>query len=605
LLIYELRNYRESAATNLRAQAELVAATSAPALAFDDRKAAISSLELLKYRSDIVVAALYMPSGELYALFQRDASDAPPPQLPDWAGARYEKDHVLVSHRIVENGVVVGTLVMRAQFDLWTRFFDYLAILGAVILGSLGLALLISSWLQRAVTKPILALADAARSVVDRRDFSVRVPKSTGGEIGLLVDAFNTMLAEVGQRTTALEESNRGLKQESADRAAAEAALKYADRRKDEFLATLAHELRNPLAPMTNSLAILRSASLDPRLARIREVMERQLRQLVRLVDDLLDVSRITTGKLVVRKEVVDLGAIVRGAVDTANPLLEAREHRLSVQVPAEPVLLHADAVRLAQVIGNLLNNAAKYTEPGGRIDLRVTLDGDHAAVRISDNGIGISPEMLAEVFEMFRQADNSLERINAGLGVGLTLARRLVELHGGTITAHSAGLGAGSQFVVRLPIMKVGAAARSQAPHDARNAVHGQRVMIVDDNADFADTLATLLRQLGHEVAIAYDPLEAIREAPQFQPDFAFLDIGLPGMSGYDLAQRFRAMPQTASTVLIAATGYGQDTDRERARKAGFDRHVVKPVELMTIEAIFASYSDHAVRRYTMPGAQ
>ena len=606
LLIYEARLYRHTNLDNLRTQAELVAKTVAPALAFDDLKAAQDNLNLLSHRKDIEAAALYAPTGALLETYLRAGRGDGVPVMPDWEGTRIERGKIVAVQRIVENGVLVGTLYLRGQYELWSRLYDYLFILASVMAGSLVLALLISSALQRSVTEPIVALTKAAHTVVGERDFSLRVPKSTGGEIGVLVDAFNTMLAEVGQRAGELEASNKVLMQESSDRAAAEAALRLADRRKDEFLAILAHELRNPLAPITNALAILHRAPLDAKLVQLREMMERQLRQLVRLVDDLLDVSRITTGKLVLRKDVVDVVEVVRDAAETVKPLLETRSHRLTVQLPKEPILMQADGVRLAQVVSNLLNNAAKYTEPGGRIEVAVAREGNEVSVRVTDSGIGIAAEMLTQVFDMFRQADSSPERIQSGLGVGLTLAKRLVELHDGSITATSLGLGRGSEFIVRLPIMQVSAAAHERAPvlHD-RLGSGPRRVMVVDDNVDFAETLATLIRNLGHDVLVAHSGADALAQAPKFAPDFAFLDIGMPGMNGYELAQRLRALPETAQTVLISATGYDQETDRKRATAAGFDRHLVKPVELRTVESILATFSAQAVRQYDFGGKQ
>jgi signal transduction histidine kinase/ActR/RegA family two-component response regulator len=603
LLVYEARLYRHTNLDNLRTQAELVAKTVAPALVFDDLSAAQDNLDLLRHRKDIEAAVLYTPAGALFAAYLR-AGSSEGVSMPDWEGTRIEAGKIVAVQRIVENGMLVGTLYLRAQYQLWNRLYDYLIILASVMAGSLVLALLLSTVLQRSVTEPIVALTKAAHNVVNERDFSLRVPKSTGGEIGVLVDAFNTMLAEVGQRAGELEASNQVLLQESSDRAAAEAALRVADRRKDEFLAILAHELRNPLAPITNALAILHRAPLDAKLVQLREMMERQLRQLVRLVDDLLDVSRITTGKLVLRRDVVDLLELVRNAADTVKPLLDSRSHRLTLDLPTEPILMHADGVRLSQVISNLLNNAAKYTEPGGRIEVAVARDDNEVSVRVTDSGIGITAEMLTQVFEMFRQADSSPERIQSGLGVGLTLAKRLVELHQGSITATSLGLGMGSEFVVRLPIMQMSAAAEERTPtlHD-RLGSGPRRVMVVDDNVDFAETLATLVRQLGHDVLVAHSGAEALAQAPRFAPDFAFLDIGMPGMNGYELAQRLRALPETAQTVLVSATGYDQETDRKRAAAAGFDRHLVKPVELRTVETILATFSAEAVRQYDFGG--
>jgi signal transduction histidine kinase/CheY-like chemotaxis protein len=593
LLIYEARTFRQTGLANLQTQVELVARTTAPALAFDDRKAAQASLDLLKFRRDVLSASLYNTDGERFASYRRGGPNPPPATLDDREGAWIEGNQIVVVQRIIENGVPVGSLQLRGEYQLWDRLLDHVLILGAVMVFSLLVALLVSIWLRRAVTEPIVALTDAAQHVVEQRDFSLRVPKTTGGEIGILVDAFNTMLTEVGQRAGELEASNRVLTRETKDRAAAEAALRVADRRKDEFLAILAHELRNPLAPITNALAILRSAALEPGVGKVRDIMERQLRQLVRLVDDLLDVSRITTGKLVLRKDAVDLVEIVHAAADTVRPLIESRQHKLSLHLPAHPVPMHADNVRLGQVVSNLLNNAAKYTEPGGKIDVYMEAQDKEVVLRIVDSGIGISAEMLTEVFDMFRQADSSVERTQSGLGVGLTLARRLVELHDGSISARSSGLGLGSEFEVRLPARNMSEKATAGTAGNQDDSASGpRRILVVDDNVDFADTLAALLAQLGHEVRVTHNAAEALREAPAFAPHLAFLDIGMPGMNGYELAKKLRSLPETARTVLIAATGYGQDDDRQKSREAGFDRHLVKPVELRTVEAILAAYS-------------
>jgi signal transduction histidine kinase len=375
-------------------------------------------------------------------------------------GYAIEGNEIVVHGRIVEGNDVLGTVFLRSAYALDARLRDYLSILGLVLVASLVLALLLSAALQRAITQPILAVANVARQVMQRRDFSLRVAKTTDDEVGVLVDAFNAMLAEVGRRAEALESSNASLMRESGERREAEEALREADRRKDEFLAILAHELRNPLAPLRNALEILKRRGSDTAVANeARQMMERQLRQMVRLVDDLLDVSRITTGKLALKREVVPLAEVVRSAIDTARPLIDARAHTLGITLPLERVDVDVDATRLAQVFSNLLNNAANYTEPGGRIDVIGSADEHQVTVTIRDNGIGIAPEMIATVFRMFAQADASLERVQGGLGVGLTLARHLVELHGGTIEAKSEGSGRGSEFVVRLPRVASGAA--------------------------------------------------------------------------------------------------------------------------------------------------
>jgi len=454
---------------------------------------------------------------------------------------------------------------------------------------SLLLAAWMSSWLQGTITQPILAITGVARKVMNQRDFSLRVHKTTEDEIGYLVDTFNAMLAEVGQRSQALEESHASLQLEMQTRRAAEERLLVADRRKDEFLATLAHELRNPLAPISNALAILRARPADSAAGETaRAMMERQLRQLVRLVDDLLDVSRITTGKMELQLERVELRSIVQSAVETAVPMIEARRHRLEVALPGRPVLLNADATRLAQVFLNLLNNAAKFTPEGGRISLVAELDVmGELVVTVSDNGIGIAPEMLPAIFEMFAQVDHSIERTQAGLGVGLSLARHLVGLHGGTIVAESPGLGQGSRFVVWLAVLPAQSDReyrRTDAAATAGEDPHRFRILLSDDNEDFAASLELMLSSLGHEIRVTNDGETALEAFGEFRPDFAFLDIGLPKLNGYDLAMRIRGMPDAGNTVLVAITGWGQASDRQRSRDAGFDYHLVKPAEFQQI---------------------
>jgi signal transduction histidine kinase/ActR/RegA family two-component response regulator len=590
MLVYDIQTYQQSWRNDLTTQADLVARISAPALAFNDPKAAHEYLNLLRTRPFILAAAIYEPDGRMFAsYFSGDGPNAEIPVVQEKDGYQVAGDRIAVFHRLEENGELVGTVYIQARYELMERLQNYLAILLTVMGASLVTAAIISTWLQAAFTKPILAVTRVAREVMQRRDFSLRVKKTTEDEIGVLVDAFNAMLNEVGRRAMALEESNRILENEMQERRSAEQALLVADRRKDEFLATLAHELRNPLAPLLNGLAILRMPNGNPATAeRAREIMERQLRQMVRLVDDLLDVSRITTGKLAIREERVELQPLVQSAVELNLPLLEQRRHQLVVQVPDQPVWLDADPTRLSQVFSNLLNNAAKYTEPGGRIDFSAALEEGQVVIRVTDSGIGIRADMLSEIFEMFTQADYSLERINAGLGVGLTLARKLIELHGGTIQAQSAGQGLGSTFIVRLP-QAAPLPAHSRPDSDTVGDRPDQlyRILLADDNVDFATSLATLLRALGHEVRITHNGADALAAAPDFNPEFAFLDIGLPGINGYELARRLRLLPAIRNCVLVAVTGWGQDKDKRLAQQAGFDHHMVKPVDPARIIAL------------------
>jgi len=402
------------------------------------------------------------------------------------------------------------------------------------------------------------------------------------------------------------------------------ADLSEADRRKNEFLAMLAHELRNPLAPIRNALQIVKLTASREHSAAARQergrpeagilsaadMMERQIGQLVRLVDDLLDVSRISRGKIDLRLERVELAAIVAQAVETCRPVIDAAQHQLTVRLPARPVFLDADSVRLAQVFGNLLNNACKYSEPGGRIalDAEVVAGGQWPAVggareaagpwpltspqvlvSVKDTGFGIPPEMLPNIFEMFTQVDRSLERTQGGLGIGLTLVQRLVEMHGGAVCAHSAGLGQGSEFVVRLPILGEEQQRPTAPPAQQPTAMTARRILVVDDNRDSATSLAMLLQLTGNETHIAHDGLEALAAAAKFHPDVVLLDLGMPKLNGYETARRIREQPWGKDMVLVALTGWGQEEDRRKSSEAGFNGHMVKPVDYADLTKLLA----------------
>ena len=372
-------------------------------------------------------------------------------------------------------------------------------------------------------------------------------------------------------------------------------ALRDADRRKDEFLATLAHELRNPLAPIRNSLHILQLAGEDTSAhEHVVEMMERQVNHMVRLVDDLMEVSRITRGKMELRKEIIQLTAIVRTAVETAEPTIKSAAHQLAISLPPQPMLLDADPVRLTQVFSNLLNNAVKYTEQGGQIWLTVRQEGDQAVVSVRDNGTGIPAEMLPRIFDLFTQVDRTLGRSQGGLGIGLALVKSLVQMHGGSVEAHSGGPGQGSEFVVRLPLVKL------RAPHEgnsevpalnATNALQGRRILVVDDSHDAADSLSLLLRHLGAEVSTAYDGPSALKMVRTEGPTTVFLDIGMPGMSGYEVAAQIRSDPASLGITLIALTGWGMEEDQQRSREAGFDHHLTKPIEVAAVQELLSSF--------------
>ena len=591
MLAFDLRAFQRYWVDDLVAQADIMARVTAPALAFNDDDAARQNLAVLRARPQILAAAIYTAAGRRAAVYGAAAGQAVP-QQPEASGYRIDGAEVVVFRPIVENGEQLGTVYLRSRYGLVDRLVSYAAILGFVMLGALLIAGLVASRLQAAITRPLEAVTNVARQVMQRRDFTLRVPGNAGGEIGVLVDAFNDMLAEIGRRSHAQQEANATLEHEMQVRKQAEEALRTADRRKDEFLATLAHELRNPLAPIRTGLDILRLRSGDAQATqRATDIMERQLRQMVRLVDDLLDVSRINTGKFAIKTGRVELKAMVNDALEVVRPYIELHGHDLVIDLPDRPVFLHGDATRLAQILSNLLNNAAKYTNRGGRVSLKATVEDRTLVMVVADTGIGIAPDMLDTVFEMFVQVDSTLERSNAGLGVGLSLARKLVELHGGSIEAHSAGLGHGSQFVVRLPIVVDPELPAKPTPASFISA-ETYRILLADDNVDFVNSIGALLTAMGHSVVITHNGLDALAAAKRFCPDYAFLDIGLPQMSGYDLARHMRELQCCAMTVMIAVTGWGQEKDRQLAFEAGFDHHMVKPVRFEQIEEILNNRS-------------
>lgn|GEM_PF-297080 len=371
----------------------------------------------------------------------------------------------------------------------------------------------------------------------------------------------------------------------------AQAALLEADRRKDEFLATLAHELRNPLAPIHNGLQILQIEGVSGTIEQARAMMERQLTQLIRLVDDLLDVSRVTTGKLALRKERVELKAVIDAAIETSRPVINQAGHALAVVVPDEPIVLDGDATRLAQVVSNLLNNSAKYTRRGGHIRLEVRLEKGMAVVVVTDDGIGIPPQMVGKVFEMFTQVDRALEKTTGGLGIGLSLVKGLVEMHGGTIEAHSEGEGRGSEFIVRLPVAD--AVTQKAAPSvvdKQAGSSRSRRILVADDNVDSARSLGRLLELYGNDVRTAHDGLQAVKAAELFQPEVILLDIGMPELNGHEVCRRIRELTWGRNAILVAMTGWGQEEDKRMSQEAGFDLHLVKPVDFGAIKKLLSS---------------
>lgn len=582
LLLYELRVQRDSWLQDLQAQADLVARASLPVQGAAQLRASRENLGLLSDKPHVDAVGLYDAAGRLVAGRMAPSQAPLPARLSASADhTRFDGRRVELLLPVREGGVLHGSLLLRAHYDALPRLLDYLAILGIVTLASLILAALVAQRLQRTITEPIVAIAGVAREVVQTRNYGLRAPRMTRDEVGALVEAFNDMLAELGGQAEALQK---------------------ADRRKDEFLATLAHELRNPLAPIMTALAILARPDTDrATLLRMVDMMQRQMQHLVRLIDDLMEVSRITTGRLTLRIEKLDLVAVVRAAVEGTAPLLLARQHALQADWPA-PIWLLGDRTRLVQVFANLLSNAAKYTEPGGRIAVDFITQPGSVAVQVSDNGIGIAPERQADMFEMFTRIDNAASGVHAGLGVGLAVARQLVAMHEGQLLLRSAGLGQGSVFTVLLPrpagdhVEAPPAPVAAPAPLPSRRRERPERageplsVLVADDNVDFADSLAAVLQGEGYRVRVAHDGQQALQLAREALPDVGLFDIGMPGLDGFQLARAVRAEPGGATCMLAAITGWGQQADRQRAREAGFDEHLVKPVDMQAVLGLLAT---------------
>ncbi|MFC5510635.1 PAS domain-containing protein [Massilia jejuensis] len=412
--------------------------------------------------------------------------------------------------------------------------------------------------------------------------------------LGRWFDVYATRLGGADSRKVALlftditarRQSQEQLRQLAAD-------LSDADRRKTEFLATLAHELRNPLAPIRSGLGVMRLAGDNPAaVVKVREMMERQVGHMVHLIDDLLDIARISGGKLELKRKRADLKRVLASAVETSQPLIEAARHQLQVTLPDAPLTIDADVTRIAQVVANLLNNAAKYTPAGGRIDLSVRQDGAMAVIAVRDSGVGIPADSINSVFDMFKQVERHMERAQGGLGIGLSLVRRLVEMHGGSVGAASAGVGQGSTFEVRLPLASGAVAAAPPRPHDAHvpsGRTEGIRILVVDDNVDAALTLSMILEAGGHVTRVVHDGIAALAAAPEFLPQLAFLDIGMPGLNGYETASAMRRTPGLENVTLVALTGWGTESDRLRSAKAGFDHHLTKPAQMQALQDLLS----------------
>jgi PAS domain S-box-containing protein len=689
---------------DLVTQADILALASSAALSFDDQIVASRNLSVLRAKPSIAAAALFEQDGLRFASFVPDGRSIDLPLQAGEPGAHVDWNWVRVWRPVLAGEERVGTVYLQAPHELLWRALEYLGILTLIMTTSLAAALLLSNRLQGMVTGPILSISDVARRIQAGRNFSLRATRTTDDEVGELVDVFNAMLDELGERARTLEQAIEALRasderyqlavrgssaglwdwdmkagtmfysprfrallgyteQEFPDlptsitdimhaddrpavlrllrdhlsedapyaaecrlqlksgewrwflitgmaqkdwsgrafrmagsvidvteRKRAEQVLHESNRAKDEFIATLAHELRNPLAPIRTGLDILRKdRSNGPASERARETMARQLTHMIRLIDDLLDISRINSGKIRLETGRMRLAAAIESAVEISRPTIEARGHQLTLDVSARDIELMADSTRIAQAIGNLLNNAAKYTPPNGHVGLKAWQDGPWAVVEISDDGVGIPPDMIEQVFALFTQVSRTLDSAQGGLGIGLYLVRSLIELHGGTVSAHSEGTGRGSKFTVRLPCLLQPAPEGEATDKPLHANAEGLKVLVVDDNVDAAETLATVLEMTGRTTRTVHDGAGVLAAASEFAPDVILLDIGLPTMSGHDVARQLRADERFSRTVLIAVTGWGSDTDRRRSRESGFDDHLTKPIDLAALEPLLA----------------
>ncbi|MEP7009568.1 MAG: ATP-binding protein [Acidobacteriota bacterium] len=529
---------------------------------------------------------------------------------------RNAEDHVLVlggvdrPYRLLIERMQQGAATLAADetiFYVNQRLADLLGVPLSDLIGSRLSDFVVEA--DRDELSNALALAlteDIYREVSIRRADGIFPAGVSASPLLVDEDMICVLLTDLTGQKRQEEEKIRFLEGQVA-RVAAEstsAALREADRRKDEFLAILAHELRNPLGPLRNGIHLLgKIGSLEPLARETHQMMARQVENLVRLVDDLLDVGRVTRGVIKLRKESIDARLVLHRAVESCRDFIAQRNHRLKIDLPPYPLAVEVDLMRMIQVVVNLLKNAAKFTPKGGRIVITAERSAESSAtICVRDNGRGIEPRLLSEIFDLFVQADSTASRSEEGLGIGLTLSRRLTELHGGTLSAKSAGLGKGSEFVISLPLAETQSltaeapvSRASKAPPSLQPA---RRILIVDDNRDAAGSLGLLLRLNGHEVREANDGPKALVAASEFHPDLIFLDIGLPGMDGYQVATRLRANPDLGDVRMVALSGYGSDQDRARSRAAGFDDHLVKPAEVGRLESVLASLPPvHAAR--------
>lgn len=593
MLTRDLTVIRRTWATEVTNEASVLALATGPALAFDDQRVAQQYLDALRARPQMQLAALYDANGNLYASYRQSAANRAPAHAPPSTTASVSGAQVRLVQPIVRGPETLGYLYLEAQYNIRGRIYAYLGIFGMVMCLSLVVAYVFSRRLQRGIMAPLESISATARQLVDQRDYSLRVQATSTSEFSSVVEALNNMLQEVHSAARAQEDANRALTEEVTNRKAAQAALALSDRRKDEFLATLAHELRNPLAPIRQSIRILERTDLGAERSQwAREVIERQVKRMALMLDDLLEISRITRGRLEVKLEEVEIGVLTKAAIETSRPLMDAKRQLLKIESPAHHLRLRVDPLRISQSISNLLTNASKYTNQNGTIVLSINAAADGLTIRVKDNGIGLDPAVIPTLFQMFSQVDPAIDRAEGGLGIGLALVKGFIELHHGSVEARSEGLGKGTEMTIWLPPAVVISGLNEEVtepPKPAPPEVERRQVLIADDNRDAADSMAMLLQMEGFEVSVAYNGQDALRMILTERPAAAILDIGMADLTGYEVARRVRESGDR-DLFLLAVTGWGQADDVARATEAGFDEHLTKPVDPDRIDALLRS---------------
>jgi signal transduction histidine kinase/ActR/RegA family two-component response regulator len=598
---YEVAGFRRSMIEQVATQADVVGYNAASALQFSDPTAATTTLAALRADHAVVSAAIYDEQGRRFSTYERTTDEGrfplPEKMVSRSRAARFTEGHLVVVRPIVADGNHIGMVAIAADLSgLRRRLLGYAGIAALVLVAALAAAIAISWGLQRTISRPILDLVGTTRAVSVNKDYSLRATADSRDEIGLLITSFNEMLAAIQERDDELKQA----------RDAADAG----NRAKDEFLAVVSHELRTPLTPILTWTRLLASGTLDAtKQTRALESIERSARAQTQIIDDLLDVSRIAAGKVRLDLQQVELAPLLEAAIDSTRPTAETKGIRIHKVIDSRPNMVAGDPGRLQQVFWNLLTNAIKFTPKGGKIQVQLRRVDSHVEVTVSDTGQGIDPAFLGQIFDRFRQADSSTRRAHGGLGLGLAIVRQLVELHGGTVRAESAGEGQGSTFTVALPLSLLRSLPSPESTHPTASTavpfvpspvLRGARLLVVDDEPDTLETIQTVLAMCGAEVRTATSAAVAMEILATWIPTALISDIGMPGVDGYALIRQVRRLPpeRGGNVPALALTAYARVEDRLRVLDAGFQMHVPKPLEPAELVALVASLTDWAAKR-------